>query len=64
MAALTPTELQVASMIKKGLPSRKIADRLYISLHTIKSHRRNIRKKLNIQNSGINLESYLRSTMW
>jgi PAS domain S-box-containing protein len=64
MAELTPTELQVASMIKKGLPSRRIADRLCISLHTIKSHRRNIRKKLNIQNSGINLESYLRSTMW
>ena len=64
MAALTPTELQVASMIKKGLPSRRIADKLCVSLHTIKSHRRNIRKKLNIQNSGINLESYLRSTMW
>ena len=64
VASLTPTELRVASMIKKGHLSRKIADKLCVSLHTIKSHRRNIRKKLNIQNSAINLESYLRSTMW
>jgi PAS domain S-box-containing protein len=64
LASLTPTELRLASMIKKGLPSRRIADKLCVSLHTIKSHRRNIRKKLNIQNSTINLESYLRSAMW
>jgi DNA-binding CsgD family transcriptional regulator len=61
---LTPTELRVAAMIKKGLPSLRIADKLCVSLHTIKSHRRNIRKKLKIENSAINLESYLRSTMW
>ena len=64
MSALTPTELRVAAMIKKGLSSRAISDKLCVSLHTIKSHRRNIRKKLNIQNSAINLESYLKSTMW
>ena len=64
LASLTPTELRVASMIKKGLTSRRIADKLCVSLHTIKSHRRNIRKKLNLQNSAINLESYLKSIMW
>ena len=64
LASLTPTELQVASMIKRGQPSRRIADKLCVSLHTIKTHRRSIRRKLNIQNSAINLESYLRSTMW
>jgi PAS domain S-box-containing protein len=64
LASLTPTELRVASMIIKGLPSRRMADKLCVSLHTIKFHRRNIRNKLNIQNSAINLESYLRSIMW
>jgi DNA-binding CsgD family transcriptional regulator len=64
LASLTPTELRVASMIKKGLTSRRIADKLCVSLQTIKSHRRNIRKKLNLQNSAINLESYLKSIMW
>ena len=63
LASLTPTELRVASMIINGLPSRRMADKLCVSLHTIKFHRRNIRNKLNIQNSAINLESYLRSTM-
>jgi DNA-binding CsgD family transcriptional regulator len=61
--SLTPTELRVASMIKKGHLSQKIADKLNVSLHTVKSHRRSIRKKLNIQNSAINLASYLRSIM-
>jgi PAS domain S-box-containing protein len=63
LALLTPTELRVASMIIKGLPSQRIADKLCVSLHTIKFHRRNIRKKLNIQNSAINLESYLKAIM-
>ena len=64
MASLTPTELRVATMIKNGLTTQEIANKLYISLHTAKTHRRNIRKKLNIQNSSINLTSYLRSTLW
>ena len=64
LSSLTPAELRVASMIKKGLSSQRIVDKLCVSLHTIKSHRRNIRKKLNLQNSAINLESYLRSIMW
>jgi PAS domain S-box-containing protein len=64
LSSLTPTELRAASMIKNGLSSRRIADKLGVSLHTIKTHRRNVRKKLNLQNSAINLESYLRSIMW
>ena len=64
MAYLTPTEVRVATMIKSGLTSQEIAEKLYISLHTAKTHRRNIRKKLNVQNSNINLASYLRSLMW
>jgi PAS domain S-box-containing protein len=64
LVSLTPTEMRVATMIKNGLTSQDIADKLYISLHTAKTHRRNIRRKLNVQNSGINLTSYLRSIMW
>ena len=64
LAYLTPTEMRVATMIKNGLTSQGIAEKLNISLHTAKTHRRNIRKKLNVQNSSINLTSYLRSLMW
>ena len=64
MVSLTPTELRIATMIKVGLKSQEIADKLCVSLHTAKTHRRNIRKKLNISNSRINLVSYLQSIMW
>jgi DNA-binding NarL/FixJ family response regulator len=61
--SLTDQEMRVAVMIKKGLTSQKIANILNISLPTVKTHRKNIRKKLKIKNSKINLASYLRSKM-
>ena len=60
-AVLSRTELQVASLIKNGMTSDEIATHLNISLFTVKTHRKNIRKKLDIQNSGVNLRSYLES---
>lgn len=61
--SLSDQEMRVAVMIKKGLTSQKIANMLNISLLTVKTHRKNIRKKLKIKNSKINLASYLRSKM-
>jgi len=61
--SLTDQEMRVAVMVKNDLTSQKIANMLYISLHTVKTHRKNIRKKLNIQNSTVNLPSYLKSKM-
>ena len=63
LTGLTPTEMRVAAMIKNGLTSQDLAQKLKISLHTAKTHRRNLRKKLNIHNSRINLTSYLQSIM-
>ena len=60
---LTTAELRVASMIKNGFNSPEIARQLSVSLNTVKTHRRNIRKKLYIRNSKINLASYLRTKM-
>lgn len=60
-AMLSRTELQVASLIKNGMVSEEIAAHLNISLFTVKTHRRNIRRKLDIQKSGLNLRSYLES---
>jgi len=58
--SLSPMELKVAMMIKKGFSTDEIARMLHLSGHTVKTHRRSIRRKLNIRNSKINQTSYLR----
>jgi PAS domain S-box-containing protein len=58
---LSGQEMRVAAMVKRGLTSPKIADMLNVSPHTVKTHRKNIRKKLKLQNSNVNLTSYLKS---
>ena len=57
--SLTTAEARVASLIKKGLTTDKIAEQLFISVDTVKTHRKNIRKKLNITNSQSGLREYL-----
>ena len=59
--SLTPTELKVANFIKHGKCSKEVASVLNLSLKTVKNHRGNIRKKLNLTNKRINLRSYLLS---
>jgi PAS domain S-box-containing protein len=58
--SLSAMELRVAMMIKNGFNSEEIARLLHISPHTVKTHRRSIRRKLKIKNSNINLSSYLK----
>jgi len=60
---LTDQEMRVAALIKRGLTNHKISNLMYISEHTVKTHRKNIRKKLKISNTNINLSSYLKSNM-
>jgi len=62
-ASLSITEARIASMIKNGMSSDEIARHLNISHYTVKTHRKNIRKKLNLLNSGVNLRAYLESKM-
>lgn len=59
--ALTSTELRVALLIKNGLKTDEIAEHMYISPETVKSHRKNIRKKLGLNNSSHNLGVYLQA---
>jgi DNA-binding CsgD family transcriptional regulator len=39
-------EIEVLTLIGKGYSSQAIADKLFLSLHTVSTHRRNIQKKL------------------
>ncbi len=59
--SLTPTEIQVASLIKDGKTSKEIASLLNASENTVRSHRFHIRSKLGIKNEKVNLRSYLQS---
>ncbi|MFC1490223.1 PAS domain S-box protein [Candidatus Latescibacterota bacterium] len=57
---LTSREIEICNMIKKGLMNKEISTLLNISTRTIENHRKNIRKKLNLQNKNINLTSFLK----
>ena len=51
LADLTPTELRVLKLISEYKTSREIADELFISYHTVETHRRNICDKLDLHGS-------------
>ena len=50
MNQLTKTETKIAHHIAKGYVFKEIADKLCVSTHTIHTHTKNIRKKLNARN--------------
>jgi PAS domain S-box-containing protein len=56
---LTPQEILVANFIKAGKQDKDISALLNLSIHTIKAHRRNIRKKLGLTNGKSNLRTFL-----
>ena len=59
LTRLTPTEIQVANLIKQGKTTKEIAAILHLAPGTISIHRKNIRKKLDLTNQKINLSSIL-----
>ncbi len=46
---LTAREMEIASLIRDGMDDKEIGGRLFISIHTVKNHNKNIHKKLNVQ---------------
>ena len=47
-ADLTRREKEILKLVAKGQTSREIGDRLFISKHTVDTHRRNIIEKLGL----------------
>ncbi len=59
LATLSGKEIEVSNMIRAGFTSKEISNNLGVSIKTVETHRKNIRKKLCIKNSKVNLASYL-----
>ena len=50
-AMLSKREKEIALLITRGMQSSQIAIKLYISEHTVTTHRKNIMRKMNVHNS-------------
>lgn len=60
---LTDKEVLVLQKLSEGLSSKRIGDLLFISKHTVDTHRRNIIRKLGVTNS-VEAVIYCRSFGW
>lgn len=49
---ITEREKEVMRLIADGLTTNEIADKLFISAHTVNTHRKNLLSKLNIKNTA------------
>lgn len=60
-ATLSDRELEVFDMIGRGLTTRQIAERLYLSPKTVEFHRDKIKQKLGVENSNLLMQ---RAVAW
>ncbi len=52
LQAISKREKEVLQLVAQGLTTKEIADKLIVSKRTIETHRSNILKKLNVQNTA------------
>jgi len=45
---LSPREIEITQLISKGMTNNEIAENLFISIHTVSTHRKNILRKLDL----------------
>ncbi|MEC3879673.1 response regulator transcription factor [Parapedobacter sp. 10938] len=49
---LSPRELQIITLVSNGLTNNEIANKLFLSVHTVMTHRKNILHKLEVRNTA------------
>ncbi len=50
LVEFTPREKEILHLIKSGMLSKEISDKLSVSIHTVNKHRQNIMQKMNANN--------------
>lgn len=61
--SLTPAEIRICDMIRRGLSTKEIARLRGSARATVSRHREHIRSKLGIANESVNLTTYLNTFM-
>jgi DNA-binding CsgD family transcriptional regulator len=61
--SFTETEIRIVTLVKQKKSTKEIAQILQVSMGTIRTHRENIRKKLQITNTKKNLYKTLLSIL-
>lgn len=61
VASLSDRELEIFQLIGRGESTRSVAEQLHLSVHTVETHRENIRAKLNLRNGA---ELVQRAVKW
>ena len=49
---LSPREIEIIQLVADGMTNKEIADKLFLSAHTVTTHRKNIMSKLGINNTA------------
>ena len=49
---LSDREKEIVGLLVRGMKNKEIADKLFISVHTVQTHRKNISRKLDIHSVG------------
>jgi DNA-binding NarL/FixJ family response regulator len=49
---LSPREVEIIQHVAEGLSNKQIAERLFLSVHTVTTHRKNIMSKLGVNNTA------------
>ena len=60
---LSRRQLEILSLIAKGVPSKQIADNLNISVYTVNRHRQDILASLKVANTAAAVEIALRMNL-
>jgi DNA-binding CsgD family transcriptional regulator len=58
-ASITPREKEIMQLVSQGFSSKEIAAKLFISRHTVESHRKHILHKLSVKNAPQMVQSVM-----